>query len=91
MNRIAFALVGAAAVALAGCGKNNDQLDENTQAAVDNAAADNLDAMAENSATPTEADALQNQADQLRTNSDADADDAGDANQADADAAVNGM
>lgn len=66
MNRIAFALVGAASLALAACGgKGDDALADNVEQNYDNAA-DNLDAAAANTASPAEADALANQADALR-------------------------
>jgi hypothetical protein len=63
MNKMSFALVGAASLALAACGgKGDDSLGENVQENMENAA-DALDAAANNSA---EAAALQNQADALR-------------------------
>ena len=65
MKKIAFALVGAASLALAACGgKGDDSLGENVQENYENAA-ENLDAMADNTAG-AEADALENQADALR-------------------------
>jgi len=63
MKKLSFAIVGAAALALAACGgKGDDTLAENV---VDNydAAADNMEAAAEN--VTNEADALENQADAL--------------------------
>ena len=65
MKKLSFALVGAAALALAACGgKGDDSLGENVN---DNyeAAADNLEAAADNSAAPAEAATLENQADAL--------------------------
>ncbi len=65
MNKISFALVGAASLALAACGgKGDDALAENVQENYE-AAAENVDAMADNAATPGEAAALENQADAL--------------------------
>lgn len=65
MNRVSFALVGAAALALAACGgKGDDALAENVQENYENAA-ENLDAMAENTANAAEAEALGEQADAL--------------------------
>ena len=70
MKKLSFAIVGAAALALAACGgKGDDALGDNV---ADNyeAAADNLDAMADNAATPGEAAALENQADALKAEGD---------------------
>ena len=64
MKKISFALVGAAAIALAACGgKGDDSLGENVQENYE-AAADNLEAAADN-ATGAEAATLENQADAL--------------------------
>jgi len=96
MNRIAFALVGAAALALAGCGgQRDDALGENVQENME-ANAENLDALAANAANQAEAEALGNQADQLREEGEnreeaIDDADVNAANQAEVDAAVNGM
>ncbi|WP_118856783.1 hypothetical protein [Sphingomonas mesophila] len=66
MNKVSFALVGAAALALAACGgQGDDALGDNVADNYD-AAADNLDAMADNTANESESDALENQADALR-------------------------
>ena len=66
MKKFAFAMVGAAAIALAGCGgQGDDALGENVQENYENAA-ENLDALAGNAANAAEAEALGNQADQLR-------------------------
>ena len=65
MKKISFAIVGAAALALAACGgKGDDALGDNV---ADNyeAAADNLEAMADNTTNGAESDALENQADAL--------------------------
>ena len=70
MNKLSFAIVGAAALALAACGgKGDDALGDNV---ADNyeAAAENLDAMADNAASPGEAAALENQADALKAEGD---------------------
>lgn len=65
MKKVSFALVGAAALALAACGgQGDDTLGDNVADNYD-AAADNLDAMADNTAG-AESDALENQADALR-------------------------
>ncbi len=64
MRKTAFALVGAASLALAGCGgQGDDALGENVQENMENAA-DALDAQADN-ASGAEAAALENQADAL--------------------------
>ena len=66
MKKMSFAIVGAAALALAACGgKGDDALADNV---ADNyeAAADNLEAMADNTANGAEAAALENQADALK-------------------------
>ena len=66
MEKIAFALVGAASLALTACGgKGDDSLAENVQENYENAA-DNLDAMADNTANGAEAAVLENQSDALR-------------------------
>ena len=70
MNKLSYAIVGAASLALSACGgKGDDALGDNV---ADNyeAAADNLDAMADNAATPGEAAALENQADALKAEGD---------------------
>jgi len=70
MKKIAFALVGTASIALAGCGgQGDDTLGENVQENMENAA-DSLDALAGNAANAAEAEALGNQADQLRNEGD---------------------
>ena len=93
MNKTAFALVGAASIALAGCGgQGDDALGENVQENMENQA-DNLDALAAN-AGDAEAEALGNQADQLRDEGERREeaiDDADVTNAAEADQAVNGM
>ena len=74
MKKLSFAIVGAAALALAACGgKGDDALADNVE---DNyeAAADNLEAMADNTANGAEAAALENQADALEAEGDAKAD-----------------
>jgi len=80
MKKLSFAVVGAAALALAACGgKGDDTLSENIAENYD-AAAENLEAAAEN--ITNEADVLENQADALRTEGEnaADATDAADVN-----------
>ena len=70
MKKIAFAMVGAASIALAGCGgQGDDTLGENVQENMENAA-DSLDSLAGNAANAAEAEALGNQADQLRNEGD---------------------
>lgn len=69
MKKISFALVGAAALALAACGgKGDDALGENVQENYE-AAAENLEAAAAN-ATGAEAATLENQADALEAEGD---------------------
>jgi hypothetical protein len=66
MKKLSFAIVGAAALALAACGgQGDDTLGDNIADNYD-AAADNLEAAADSTANATEADALENQADALR-------------------------
>jgi len=66
MKKLSFAVVGAAALALAACGgKGDDSLGENVQENYENAA-ENLDAAADATANGAEAAALENQADALR-------------------------
>jgi len=92
MNKFAFALVGAASIALAGCGgQGDDTLGENVQENME-AEAENLDALAANAGTDAEAEALGNQADQLREEGEnrEEAIDDADVNAA-ADQPVNGM
>ena len=65
MKKLSFALVGAAALALAACGgKGDDSLGDNVN---DNyeAAADNLEAASDNTSNSAEAATLENQADAL--------------------------
>ena len=65
MKKLSFAVVGAAALALAACGgKGDDSLGENVQENYENAA-ENLEAAADN-ASGAEAAALENQADALK-------------------------
>lgn len=65
MKKLSFALVGAAALALAACGgKGDDTLGENVQENMENAA-DALDEAADNTAG-NEAATLENQAEALR-------------------------
>jgi hypothetical protein len=66
MKKLSFAVVGAAALALAACGgKGDDALGENVQENLE-AQAENLDAAADNTANAAEAAALENQADALK-------------------------
>ena len=66
MKKLSFAVVGAAALALAACGgQGDDSLGENVQENLE-AQAENLEAAADNTANGLEAGALENQADQLR-------------------------
>ncbi|GAA4012208.1 hypothetical protein GCM10022280_07540 [Sphingomonas swuensis] len=96
MKKISFALVGAAALALAACGgKGDDSLGDNVN---DNyeAAADNLEAAAANTGNAAEAASLENQADALEAEGDRkeeaiDDADVNAANSAQANAAVNAM
>ena len=90
MNKLTFALVGAASLALAACQNNQDQVDEN---AVNAEATENLDALAGDAANDAEAEALGNQAAELNAAAE-ELDNASDglqANASEADAAVNGM
>ena len=93
MKKFAFALAGAASLALAGCGgQGDDALAENVQENME-AQAENIDALAANAGTDAEAEALGNQADQLRNEGDQaeEAIDDSDVNAAEVDQAVNGM
>ena len=66
MKKLSFAVVGAAALALAACGgQGDDALGENVQENLE-AQAENLDAAADNTANSAEAAALENQADALK-------------------------
>lgn len=65
MNKLSFAIVGAAALALAACGKG-DETGENIADNYD-AVAENLEAAAEN--ITNEADVLENQANALEAES----------------------
>lgn len=65
MNKVSFALVGAAALALAACGgQGDDSLGENVQENFE-AASENLEAMADNTGNAAEAATLENQAEAL--------------------------
>jgi hypothetical protein len=84
MKKMTFALVGAAALALAACGGKQEENTANTE---ENMGMENLEAAA-NEAANAEADALANQADSLNTAADTTAP----ADEADANAAaVNAM
>ncbi len=66
MKKLSFAVVGAAALALAACGgQGDDALGDNVADNYD-AAADNLDAAADNATNEVVEDRLENQADALR-------------------------
>lgn len=96
MKKFAFAIAGAASIALAGCGgQGDDALGENVQENME-AGAENLDALAGNAANAAEAEALGDQADQLREEGERaeeaiDDADVNAANPAEAEQAVNGM
>lgn len=62
MNKYGLALVGAAALALAGCGSNTDDTLNNVE---NTDAASNLDALANDAANSAEAEALGNQLQEL--------------------------
>ena len=65
MHKLTLALVGAASMALAGCGgQGDDTAGENVQENFENAA-ENLEAVAENTGNEAQAEALENQADAL--------------------------
>jgi hypothetical protein len=67
MNKLHFALVGAASLALAACGgKGDDSLGENVQENYE-AAAENLEAAAGNTGNSAEAATLENQAEALES------------------------
>jgi ABC-type glycerol-3-phosphate transport system substrate-binding protein len=95
MNKISFALVGAASLALAACGgQGDDSLGENVQENYD-AAAENLETMSENASGAT-AETLENQAEALETEGARkeeaiDEADVNASNPAEANAAVNAM
>ena len=66
MKKLSFAVVGAAALALAACGgRGDDAAGENVQENLE-AQAENLEAAADNTANAAEAAALENQADALQ-------------------------
>ena len=65
MKKLSFAVVGAAALALAACGGQGDDAAGDNVADNYEAAADNLEAAADNTANGAEAAALENQADAL--------------------------
>jgi ABC-type glycerol-3-phosphate transport system substrate-binding protein len=70
MKKLSFAVVGAAALALAACGGRGDDAAGENAAENLEAAAENLEAAAEN-ATGAEAAALENQAEALESQADA--------------------
>ena len=63
MNKLGFALVGAASLALAGCGGRDDDALNNVDAYNESSA--DLNALATDAAHDAEAEALGNQAEQL--------------------------
>ncbi|WP_294124097.1 hypothetical protein [Sphingomonas sp.] len=62
MKKLSFAVVGAAALALAACGGKQENSAENVN---ENLASENLEAAANEAATANETDALANQEDAL--------------------------
>ncbi len=71
MKKVSFALVGAAALALAACGgQGDDALGDNVEAQYD-AAADNLDAAAANATDPVNAAMLNAEAEGKRAEGEA--------------------
>lgn len=95
MNKLSFALVGVASLALAACGgQGDDALGDNVNNNYE-AASDNLESMADN-ATGTEAATLENQAEALEAEGDRkeeaiDEADVNASNAAGTEAAVNAM
>jgi ABC-type glycerol-3-phosphate transport system substrate-binding protein len=96
MKKMTFALVGAAALALAACGgRGDDSLGENVQENFE-AQAENLEAVADNTVNDAAAATLENQAEALEAEGDRqeeaiDEADVNAANAAEAAAAVNAM
>jgi hypothetical protein len=93
MKKITLVLLGGAALSMAACQKNaNEVAADNVEANVGNIA-DNLDAAASNTSNDAAADSLKNQADSLKDNGDKLADNvaAGNVSEATANKAVNAM
>ena len=95
MKKLSFAIVGAAALALAAC-NNSSQDAVGDNADLNAATADDLNGLAGDAANDAEAEALGNQAAQLNAEAEAaaaenTADDDVETNASDADTAVNGM
>ena len=93
MNKVSLVLLGAAALSMAACSKNaNEVAADNVEANAGNMA-DNMDAMAANTANDAAADSLGNQADALKDGADKVADNvaAGTMTEGQGNAAVNAM
>ena len=93
MKKVSLLLLGVAALSIAGCQKNaNEVAADNIESNVDNVA-DNLDAAADNTANDATEDSLHNQADQLKDKADNVADNvaAGNMTEGQGNAAVNAM
>lgn len=88
MKKFGFALVGAASLALAGCGGNNDDALNNVE---NMDAAANLDALSNEAANDAEAEALGNQAAQLNQEGNATTDELNASSDSKADENVSGM
>ena len=93
MKKVSLVLLGAAALSMAACNKNaNEVAADNIEANAGNIA-DNMDAMADNTANGAAADSLSNQADALKDKADNVADNvaAGNLTEGQGNAAVNAM
>ncbi len=88
MNKYGFALVGAAALAIAGCSGNTDDSLNNVE---NMDATANLDALANAAANDAEAEALGNQAAQLNQEGNAATDELNASSDSKADENVSGM
>ncbi|WP_309611264.1 hypothetical protein [Sphingomonas sp.] len=93
MKKMSFVLLGAAALSMAACNKNANEVAADNVEANAGAMADNMDAMAENTSNDAMEDSLHNQADQLKDKADNVADNvaAGKMTEGQGNAAVNAM
>ena len=93
MKKISLMLIGAAALSMAACNKNaNEVAADNVESNAGNMA-DNMDAMAANTSNDMASDSLKNQSDQLKDKADNVADNvaAGNMTEGQGNAAVNAM
>ncbi len=93
MKKFSIVMLGAAALSMAACNKNANEVAADNVEANAGMMADNMDAMADNTSNDAMSDSLKNQADQMKDKGDAVADNvaAGNMTEGQGNAAVNAM